>query len=253
MFDKNAIKQDFSDAAPGYDAHAVLQKTILEQAYLFATDYFADGSQVLDLGCGTGNFSSQGNGENDWEVIGLDISYGMCVQAQRKNHLIINAAAELLPFKDASLDCVFSSLMLQWAEKPEKVIQEILRVMTQDAIAVITSFVHGSLTELEQAFAVVDSSPHITPFYHAHYLLLQVAHNGGVMLEMEEKKYMQHYESPIALMRSIKGIGAGNKLQNRRKGLMTPSQLKKMQENYPSEDGKYPASWNVLTMVIGKP
>jgi malonyl-CoA O-methyltransferase len=249
MFDKNAIKQDFSNAAPAYDARAGLQKTILEQAYSFASDYFSGGSLVLDLGCGTGNFSHK---ENNWKVVGLDISYGMCVQARRKNPLIINAAAELLPFKDASLDCVFSSLMLQWAEKPEKVIQEILRVMNQDGIAVITSFVHGSLTELEQAFAAVDSSPHITPFAHAHYLLLQVAHNGGVMLEMEEKKYVQHHDNPLALMRSIKDIGAGNKLHNRRRGLMTPSQLKKMQDNYQAEDGKYPASWNVLTMVIGK-
>ncbi len=250
MFDKNAIKESFSRAAIHYDANAKLQETIRKRAITFANNYFPKKTTILDLGCGTAEFGLE---KNNWDIIGVDISYGMCAIASAKKVLIINADAMALPFKNDSFECVFSSLALQWVENPEVVIKEILRVLKPDGTAIITTFSHGTLNELEEAFTAVDSEKHISKFIEPSKLSLRVVHIGGLLLEVNEQIYKQSYDNVMSLMRSIKNIGASNKLSSRRKGLMTPSQLVKVEKAYKTENGKISASWNVLTMIIGKP
>lgn len=251
MFDRNTIKANFNQAAAGYDSNAKLQEAIRKQAAKLASSYFLKKANVLDIGCGTAEFAVE---QKNWKVIGLDISYGMCAVAKSKKIPVINADAGLLPIRNDSMDAVFSSLALQWVEDPEVVIKEILRVLKPQGTAVITTFVQGTLEELEEAFKAVDSNPHISRFIESEYLLLRIAHIGGMVLEVDdEQTYMEYHDDILSLMRSIKAIGASNKLTNRRKGLMTPAQLKKLEKTYKTEDGKYPVSWNVLTMVIGKP
>lgn len=250
MFDKKVIKVNFSQAAADYDKNAKLQETIRRQAAKLAAHYFPKKAEVLDIGCGTAEFALE---NRDWKVTGLDISYGMCKVAAAKDTIVINSDASFLPIKDDSMDAVFSSLALQWIESPEVVIKEILRVLKPQGTAIITTFVEGTLAELEEAFKAVDSKPHISKFVDSQHLMLRTAHIGGTVLEVDdEQTYVEYYDDVPSLMRSIKNIGAGNKLVNRRKGLMTPTQLKKLEKAYTKENGKYPVSWNVLTMVIGK-
>ncbi|MEQ1790565.1 MAG: methyltransferase domain-containing protein [Rickettsiales bacterium] len=257
MFDKSIIKQNFSRASSCYDEHSKLQEIVRKKAIELAAIYFPKKSTVLDVGCGTAAFSQEASNLNvNWKVINLDISYGMCEVSSAKNiknNIVINADAATLPFKDESVDCVFSSLVLQWADNPEIIIKEILRVLKSGGTAVVTTFTQGSLVELKEAFAVLDSEPHISPFVELSQLLLRVAHIGGMVMNVDEKLHVQYFDDVLSIMRSIKHIGASNKLSGRRKGLMTPSQLAKVGAAYKSEKGKYPVSWNVLTMVIGKP
>jgi malonyl-CoA O-methyltransferase len=251
MFDKKVIKVDFNQAAANYDKNAKLQETIRRQTAKLASHYFPKKATVLDIGCGTAEFALE---NKNWKVVGLDISYGMCEIAAAKKVAVINADASSLPIKSDSVDAVFSSLALQWLEDPEIAIREILRVLKPQGIAVITTFVDGTLEELEQAFKAVDSKPHISKFVDSEYLMLRTAHIGGTVLEVDnEQTYIEYYDNILSLMRSIKNIGASNKLISRRKGLMTQAQLKKLEKAYKLENGKYPVSWNVLTMVIGKP
>lgn len=253
MFDKNIIKLDFGKAAVNYDRKAILQEQIRKQAAVLAKLYFPKQALVLDIGCGTASFAQEKKSLGvKWDIVGVDISYGMCTIAKTRNSNIVNADALFLPVADASVDAVFSSLFLQWSEQPEAVIKEILRVLKPQGTAVITTFVRGTLSELEQAFLVVDSAPHISKFIEPSQLLLRIAHIGGLVIEVDEQEYIEYYDDVMSLMRSIKDIGAGNKVSGRRKGLMTPSQLKKLEASYKAEDEKYPATWNVLTMVIGK-
>jgi malonyl-CoA O-methyltransferase len=250
MFDKNAVKDGFSRVAANYDINAKLQETIRNKAMIFAKDYLPKKAAILDVGCGTAEFALE---HKNWNIIGVDISYGMCVVARKKNTLVINADAMALPLKDECLDAVFSSLALQWLENPIIAIKEILRVLKPEGIAVITTFVHGTLRELEEAFSTVDSAKHISGFIEPSQLLLQVVHTNGLVLEVDERTHTEYYDNVKSLMRSIKNIGANNKLNSRRKGLMTPAQLAKLEKSYKMENGKIKASWNVLTMIIGKP
>ncbi len=249
MFDRNAIKDAFSKAASSYEDNAKLQHKIRKSALSLTKSYFPKKAVVLDLGCGPYTINEGGN---DWKVIGADISYGMCREASKNNRLVINASAEQLPLADESVDCVFSSLLLQWTEKPELVIAEILRVLKMSGTAIITTFVHGSLEELSAAFASVDSNQHISQFIESNQLLFKIAHIGGFTLKVSEKRYVESFDDMRSLMNSIKNIGAANKLSSRRKGMMTPAQFKKIENSYKKEKGKYQLGWNVITVVIGK-
>ncbi len=251
MFDKNKIKEGFNQAAENYDSNAKLQEAIRKQAAKLAVNYFPKKGTMLDIGCGTAEFALE---HKNWKVIGLDISLGMCKVAAEKKAIVVNADANFLPIKSDSMDGVFSSLALQWVEDPEVVIKEMLRVLKPQRAAVITTFIDGTLGELEEAFKAVDSKRHISKFIESGHILIRTAHIGGVVMEVDdEQAYMEYYDDVRSIMRSVKNIGASNKLTDRRKGLMTPAQLKKVEAAYKMEDGKYPVSWNVMTMVIGKP
>jgi hypothetical protein len=56
-------------------------------------------------------------------------------------------------------------------------------------------------------------------------------------------------------MRSLKAIGAGNKQERRRKGLMTPQRLARLERAYARNFGTphgLPATWRVYYMVLEK-
>ena len=266
MFDQKAIKSSFSRAASEYEARAELQKKIREDALELAREYFSTSLSyqrrlvsnnnkdwmpayagmtkpvILDLGCGTAMLPE------GWEVINVDIAYGMCAVASRRGAMVINASAEALPLPNASVDGVFSSLMLQWVSKPEAVIVEILRVLKPEGVAIITTFVQGTLKELAEAFLAIDDAPHISEFITAEQLLLRAAHAGAVVLEIHDETYEEEIKNPLTLMKSIKNIGASNKRTERKKGMMTRAQLAKVEETYTGNI----ASWQVLTMVLTK-
>ena len=243
IFERNVIKGDFSKAASVYDEHSALQKIVREDALSLAREYFPEGAKVLDLGCGTATLA----GEN-WDIIGADIALGMCEMARQKNAKIINASADSLPFKNESFDGVFSSLMLQWVEKPEAVFAEVLRVLKPEGVAVISTFIYGTLRELTDAFKSVDDAPHVSDFLPAEQLIMRAAHTGAVVLEVHEETHEQGVENVRELMKSIKQIGAGNKNVQRKKGLMTRGQLARVEAAYDENI----ATWQVLTLVLGK-
>ena len=92
-----------------------------------------DFQRGLDIGCGTGTFLSFLSGRNS-ELYGTDISKRMLKVAGRK-HMdaeFIRGSALALPFKDASFDAVFSTMMMHHLthSEREKAIAEVRRVLT---------------------------------------------------------------------------------------------------------------------------
>ena len=253
MFDKRTLRQDFGGAAAGYDEHALLQREVREHAQGLAEDLWPEGARILDVGSGTGAFAMETAGKG-WRITGLDIAYGMCVAAKNKNLYTINASAEAIPFADGTFDGVFSSLMLQWASAPVEIFKELHRVLKPSGCAVITTFVSGTLKELNAAFAAVDSSPHVSHFPEIAELFAQARAVGFSIVNHEGQQKLEYYPSLMTLMHSLKNIGAGNKDEKRRRGLMTPRQLARVREAYPKDaaSSALPASWYMLYMVLQK-
>ena len=250
MFDKRALRQDFGGAASGYDEHALLQREVREYGQKLAKDIWPAGAQILDVGSGTGAFAADMG--NMWSIINLDLAFGMCAAAKLKNIRCINASAEALPFADDTFDGLFSSLMLQWAACPREMLEQMHRVLKPGGKAVITTFADGTLSELASAFASVDAAPHISQFPTAQMLAKHAEDAGFSIYLLREQRKLEHYPSLMALMHSLKNIGAVNKDKMRRRGLMTPRQLACVKENYPRESGALPVSWQMVYMVLEK-
>lgn len=251
MFDTRLIMQNFGNAAPEYDDNALLQKRVRAHCITLSRKYWPKGATVIDLGCGTGVLSGECP---EWNIIGIDLSLGMCMQANSRSR-IINASAEAIPLKGNAADGVFSSLMLQWANATAGIWQEIERVLKPGSYAVISTLVDGTLYELAEAFRAVDRLPHVSGFLQAHEVVEAAERAGLGFVSARQAKVVEHYSDTIALMRSLKDIGAANKHRHRRRGMMTPRQFTAIERVYARfrQTQGLPATWQVLYLVVQKP
>jgi malonyl-CoA O-methyltransferase len=250
MFDTRAVKADFSQAAKGYDAHAQLQQQVRAKARTLAEGQWPQGALVLDVGAGTGAFGVEAKAQG-WQVLNLDMAFGMCQQV--KAMPAVCAAAEALPVIRGCADGVFSNLMLQWCATPQSAFAEMARVLKAEGSVVLTTFTHGTLAELAGAFAGVDGFSHVSPFFTPQQLVQAAQKAGLSCLHMEEETRLQHYDSLAGLMRGLKAIGAVNKEAGRRRSLMTPRQMARVEDAYRQHSGGgLPASWQVLYLVLGR-
>lgn len=94
--------------------------------------------RALDLGCGTGNYTIEPY-KKGFDVIGVDLSQEMLKIAKVKipNVLFIRADAYNLPFKKEVFDLVLSVTMFEFIHEPEKVLNEIYRVLKPGGEVVI--------------------------------------------------------------------------------------------------------------------
>jgi demethylmenaquinone methyltransferase / 2-methoxy-6-polyprenyl-1,4-benzoquinol methylase len=104
------------------------------------------GNIVLDLASGTGILSEMIRNSNDaFEVLSLDLSidYVKISRKRRKILTVVNANAEMLPFRNRSCDCIVSSYLAKYVDI-DKVITEIGRVITPNGIVVFHDFSYPS-------------------------------------------------------------------------------------------------------------
>ncbi len=256
MFDNEAISAHFGRAAEHYEQHAKLQKNVLLAGIEKAAPHWLPGTTILDVGSGTGMFASEANKqEMDWNITGCDLALGMCKYAASKGYISVNADAHNIPFADNSFDGVFSSLMLQWANDPVKALTEMARVMKPGGYGLITSFSHGTLFELEQAFLAVDSYAHTSEFGGMNHYGSWVRAAGFVLKQLSIQNMTEHYPTAQAVMQALKAIGATHKNNNRKRGLMSRRQLLALEQEYKTrfvDKEGLPVTWKVITLLVHK-
>jgi SAM-dependent methyltransferase len=107
--------------------------------------------QVLDVGCGPGNFSRDfARAAPDGEVIGVDASRTMLEAAVRAggppNLSYVRADAARLPFPDAGFDAVCCFAALYLIEEPMRALDELVRVLAPGGrLALLASCSRGPL------------------------------------------------------------------------------------------------------------
>jgi len=100
------------------------------------------GMKILDVGCGTGNYSIK-LAELGCEVTAIDVSQNMLTiakeKARRKNLNIIfeMGSVERLDFKDNSFDAVASITAIEFFDDVQKGFNEMFRVAKKDAPIVV--------------------------------------------------------------------------------------------------------------------
>ena len=102
--------------------------------YLVTRYNLTKGKKILDLGCGRGEYLEGfvRMGLNGYGVDQSAIGTGVCSEAE-----IIQSdlESEPLPYKDDSFDVVFSKSVLEHFYYPEKIVQEIHRVLKPGGLA----------------------------------------------------------------------------------------------------------------------
>ncbi|MBA5762565.1 malonyl-ACP O-methyltransferase BioC [Vibrio sp. 404] len=248
--DKQAIADTFGKAAQSYDRHAAFQRDVgLRLLEMLPQDL--SGKRVLDLGCGTGYFSQQLR-DRGAQVVCCDLSPAMLEQARRRcgseGVEYQQGDAEMLPFDDQQFDYVFSSLALQWCQDLSLPLAQMRRVTRAGGEVLFSTLLDGSLFELKQAWAKVDSYQHVNDFITVNQVKIALAQAHCKTHHLDLPTIIVWYSSAFSLMRDLKGIGA-NHVQGRSHGLTSRQSLKRLEREYQhfehNHQGLVPATYQV--------
>lgn len=252
--DRRRVRAGFDAAAADYDAVAVVQaevrKRLLERLELFRIAP----RRILDAGCGTGHgarallerYRRAG-------LVALDLAPGMLAAARRRRPWLrrldpVCADAAALPLADASVDLVFSNLMLQWCNEPDQVFSEFRRVLRPDGLLLFTTFGPDTLKELRAAWRAADGATHVSRFIDMHDLGDALLRAGLAEPVMDAEHLTVTYADVRALMRDLKTMGARNATAGRSRALTGRRRLAAVEAHYETlrRDGRLPATWEIV-------
>jgi malonyl-CoA O-methyltransferase len=253
--DRRAVARAFDRASAGYDAAAELQARVRDELVARLDGFKIQPATVLDLGAGTGHSTrALKRAFPKALVVATDIAPGMLEQARAQSRWMrrferVCADAYSLPFRDASVDLVFSSLMLQWCDDLDAVYGEIARVLKPGGLLLFSTFGPNTLVELRDAWAAGDAANnHVNHFFDPHALGAALMHAGLAEPVLDVDRIVMRYDDALTLMRELKAIGAHNVTRGRARGLTGRQRLAAMKDAYDTlrVDGKLPATYEVI-------
>jgi malonyl-CoA O-methyltransferase len=249
------VRDSFSGAARRYDEAAVLQKRVRDELLDRLDVLTMQPKTVVDLGAGTGHGSAALRRRyGEARVLAIDIAPGMLVEAGRRQRLFrrfhrIAADAAALPLRDGAVDMVFSSLLLQWCNDPDRVLRECRRALRAGGVLHLATLGPDTLVELRRAWQAADPGhAHVSRFLDMHDVGDALVRAGFAEPVLDVERYTLTYDDARELMRDLKTIGAHNATAGRARGLTGRRTLARMLEAYEQErrDGKLPATYEVV-------
>lgn len=255
QLDKQQVARSFSRAASSYDSVATLQRQVGE--VLFNTLPDQPCSVTVDLGCGTGFYLDDLSSKLGGTVVAFDLAEGMTRYVKQRNNteVCVCGDAENIPLSDASVDCIFSSLAIQWCEDNPALFAEIYRVLKPGGKMFFSTLGPDTLFELKQAWSAVDDYVHVNRFVGRDQLQQASRQAGFDALQLSEQMISLEYPQLKNLTQELKGIGAHNMNEGRPAGLTGRHRIKQLLAAYESqrnERGMLPATYQVWYGVLEK-
>jgi malonyl-CoA O-methyltransferase len=255
LLEKQRIARSFSAAAKDYQLVDQLQQTVGDRLIERLELMKVKPGLVLDLGSGPGTSAAKlAKYYKKATIIESDISHSMLLQASKQSPRFFSrrrrlcSDAEMLGLKSASLDLVFSNLMLQWCNNLDLVLNETRRVLQPNALFIFSSFGPDTLMELRKSWQEVDQHIHVNAFVDMHDIGDALVRAGLENPVMETERITLNYENAFDLMRELKMLGAHNVNSGRRKTLTGKTRLQNMLAHYEKlrVEGKLPATYEVV-------
>jgi malonyl-CoA O-methyltransferase len=255
VLDVARVRDSFSQAAGTYDAAAVLQTQVRDELLHRLELLRMDPAVVVDLGAGTGQATiALKRRYPGSRVVAMDIAHGMLLRARQRQTLLrrfdrVVADAAALPLRDAAVDMLFSSLMLQWCNDPDRVLRECRRVLRPGGVLHLTTLGPDTLVELRKSWQAADPGhAHVNRFIDMHDLGDALMRAGFAEPVLDVERYTLTYADARGLMRDLKAIGAHNATAGRARGLTGKSTLARMLAAYEGfrRDGRLPATYEVV-------
>lgn len=249
MIDKDIVKNNFSKYAKHYDSHCSVQN--LSALHLASKTELNQFKNILDIGCGTGNYTMLLRGSfPDAAITAVDISKEMIDVARGKleydNINFITADAETLSLSDR-FDLISSNASFQWFDNLDKALYKYRELLKSDGI--ITFSIFGPLTYLElngslQQLYGEDAKTHSAGFSNKA-CIEDILRKGFKEVDIEEKIYKRKYDSLKQLLENIKYTGTrGNSNGNGK--LWTAEKIKTLEKIYIERFGNIITTYQVF-------
>lgn len=248
--EKSRIADSFSRAAQSYDDAAQLQRKV-GAALIGALPDAIDGL-VIDMGCGTGFISNEllKKYGAHLDIVALDLAAGM-LERTKEHHTdmaCVQADMEHLPFAAQSADWLLSNLALQWASNPAQCFQQWHHALKPGGQIFFSTFLPGTLQELESSWQAVDDAVHVNRFVENDALVDALHAAGFTAVETVRATHTLYYAQLSDLTRELKALGAHNMNEGQPAGLTGKLRWQQLQSAYEllrCERG-LPATYEVL-------
>jgi malonyl-CoA O-methyltransferase len=259
--ERELVKKAFGRHAGQYDSLAKVQKKVTDRVAEMLTSCISPPATLLDIGAGTGRLLEKVSRIfPETDLVGVDLAFGMAqIARNRLEHInrasLVCSDAENLPFQENSFDIVVSTSTYQWISPLEKAFEEAHRVLKPSGRFMFALFGEKTLFELKESYrnAAIHADRPLADRMHrfatdAEVLaVMRCAGFSGCSVHNEIE--IEVHTDVAALLRSIKGIGAGNAIRTSDRGLSGRSTMLRMMEMYRDKyaaNGGVKASYHVL-------
>jgi len=260
LFDRALLRARLDRAAPGFSAAGFLKARAAEDAVMRLEAILREFPVAVDLGARDGAFAKALAPSDAREKLGLliqtDLSPRMLAGGLGPR---LVADEERLPFGDATLDLVVSTLALHWTNDLVGALIQIRRALRPDGLFVGALFGGATLTELRQVLLAAEDeisggvSPRVSPFADAIDAAGLLQRAGFALPVADIDRVKVRYAHPLALLKDLRAMGETSVLIDRsrkplgRKVLFRAMEL--YQERFAEPDGRVPATFEIVTVT----
>ena len=176
MINTRHMRRRFERAATDFDTADFVHAATRDGLLTRLAPLLVEAGTVLDLGAATGAANrALAKRFKGAHVVAVDLAHAMLQKARSRaswfsRSSFVQADAARLPFADASVDVVFSNLLLPWFAAPDPLLAEVARVLRKGGVFAFATLGPDSLQELARAWAAVDDGHHVNRFADMHDL-----------------------------------------------------------------------------------
>ena len=232
--DKETIKNNFSCAAETYDQYANVQNLAAERLL----GLVASANDVLEIGCGTGNYTKLLVEKlPQAKISAFDISEDMIKVAKTKLNGAVNlfvADGENARFEQ-KFDLITSNACLQWFDSLESTLNKYKTVLKSNGMISFSLFGPKTYQELGQILAQPVAASSFLGVENLKTLLGRIFEHVDVRQEL----VVEEYSSLRELLRKIKATGVQG-------ANGTNLKIKQLEQKYALKFGKIIASYEII-------
>ena len=215
---------------------------------------------AVDLGSRNGSFS-KALSESD-AAANLDVLFETDLSARMltgRPGLRVAADEERLPFGDATLDLVVSTLALHWTNDLVGALIQIRRALRPDGLFIGAMFGGATLTELRQCLLAAEAevsdgaAMRVSPFADASDAAGLLQRAGFALPVADVDRVKVRYAHPIKLLQDLRAMGETSVLLDRSKKPLSRKVLFRALELYVERfaeaDGRVPATFEIVAVT----
>ena len=260
IFNRDLHARHLRRAAPRFAAADFLKRRVAEDLVCRLEAINRTFPVAVDVGARHGAFERALASSQAVAKIGLlvqsDLSEAMLAPLRGPR---VVADEERLPFAEARIDLIVSSLALHWVNDLVGSLIQIRRALRPDGLF-IGSFLGGAtLTELRQSLLMAEAQlnggagPRVSPFADAADGATLLQRAGFALPVVDTDIVTVRYRYPMKLLADLRAMGETNALFDRPAATLTRGVLRRACEIYArtfgAPDGGIVASFEVLTLT----
>jgi SAM-dependent methyltransferase len=260
LFDRDLHRLRLARAAPHFGEAEFLKRRAAEDLVTRLITVNRRFSTAVDLGARTGVFAralagAEAGAKIDF-LVQADFSAAMLRQAAGAR-LVADEAR--LPFAEASVDLIVSSLTLHWLDDLVGALIQIRRALKPDGLFLGAALGGATLTELRASLMDAEleiaggAGPRVSPFLDAYDGAALMQRAGFALPVVDVDRVSALYDHPLKLAADLRAMGETNVLLDRPRSPLTRRLIARASELYfqrfGGADGRVVATFEIITLT----